>query len=344
MAKTALVTGVLGQDGAYLSKLLLEKGYRVVGGERRSSTRNVGRLEALGIADEIELVPMELAEFSNILVTLEKVKPDEIYNLAAMSFVGTSFEQPIFTADIDAVAVTRILEAARRVCPDAKFYQASTSEMFGRAQAIPQDETTPFHPRSPYSVAKLYAHWITTNYREAYDAFACSGILFNHESPLRGQEFVTRKITLGLARISHGQQDVLELGNMDAKRDWGFAGDYVDAMWRMLQADHPDDYVIATGVTRSVRDFVGYAAEALGIGLAWEGEGKNEVARDTRNGNVVVRVNPAFYRPAEVDLLVGDASKAKRELGWTPKHDLASLVEMMAKADSDRAASGVLDV
>jgi GDPmannose 4,6-dehydratase len=287
---------------------------------------------------------MELAEFSNILVTLENVKPDEIYNLAAMSFVGTSFEQPIFTADIDAVAVTRILEALRRVCPDAKFYQASTSEMFGRVQAIPQDETTPFHPRSPYSVAKLYAHWITKNYREAYDAFACSGILFNHESPLRGQEFVTRKITLGLARIKHGQQQVVELGNMHAKRDWGFAGDYVEAMWRMLQADRADEYVIATGVTRSVRDFVGYAAEALGISLVWEGEGKDEIARHAKNGNILVQVNPAFYRPAEVDLLVGDASKAKRELGWAPKHDLVSLVDMMAKADNDRAASGVVDV
>ena len=342
MAKTALVTGVLGQDGAYLSKLLLEKGYRVVGGERRSSTRNLGRLAALGIVEDIEFEPIELAEFSNIQVTLEKVRPDEIYNLAAMSFVGTSFEQPIFTADVDGVAVARILEAARRVCPDAKFYQASTSEMFGRARAFPQDETTPFHPRSPYSVAKLYGHWITTNYREAYDVFACSGILFNHESPLRGQEFVTRKITLGLARIKHGKQGVLELGNMDAKRDWGFAGDYVDAMWRMLQADRPDDFVIATGVTRSVRDFVGYAAEALGIGLAWEGEGPDEIARDSDTGKTVVRVNPAFYRPAEVDVLVGDASKAKRELGWAPEHDLASLVDMMAKADSDRVTSGTL--
>jgi GDPmannose 4,6-dehydratase len=340
MTKTALVTGVLGQDGAYLSRLLLEKGYRVIGGERRSSTRDLSRLAAIGIADDIEFAPIELAEFSNIMVTLERTKPDEIYNLAAMSFVGTSFEQPVFTADIDGVAVTRILEAMRRACPEARFYQASTSEMFGRAQASPQTETTPFYPRSPYGVAKLYGHWMTVNYRESYGTYACSGILFNHESPLRGQEFVTRKITLGLARIKHGQQAVLELGNMEAKRDWGFAGDYVEAMWRMLQAEAPDDYVVATGVTRSVRDFAGYAAEALGMRLAWEGEGAAEVARDARTGATVIRVNPDFYRPAEVDMLVGDPAKAKAKLGWEPRHDLAGLVEMMARADNDRVEAG----
>jgi GDPmannose 4,6-dehydratase len=340
MSKTALITGVLGQDGAYLAKLLLEKGYHVVGGERRSSTRNTGRLEALGVASDLEFVPIELAEFSNIQVTLERVRPDEIYNLAAMSFVGTSFEQPVFTADVDGVAVTRILEAVRRVCPEARFYQASTSEMFGRVQATPQNETTPFYPRSPYGIAKLYGHWITVNYREAYNTFACSGILFNHESPLRGQEFVTRKITLALARIKHGQQDVLELGNIDAERDWGFAGDYVDAMWRMLQADRPDDYVIATGVTRSVRDFVTLAAEALDMPVAWEGEGRNAVARDARTGALAVRVNPAFYRPAEVEVLTGDPAKAKRDLGWEPTHDLAALVELMARADNDRIIRG----
>lgn len=342
MTKTALVTGVLGQDGAYLSKLLLEKGYKVVGGERRSSTRNTNRLSALGIEQDIQTVPLELAEMSNIMVTLEKVQPDEIYNLAAMSFVGTSFEQPVFTADIDGVAVTRILEAARRVCPQARFYQASTSEMFGRVQAVPQSEETPFYPRSPYGVAKLYAHWITKNYREAYDTFACSGILFNHESPLRGQEFVTRKITLAMAQIKLGNQKVLELGNMDAKRDWGFAGDYVDAMWRMLQADAPDDYVVATGVTHSVRDFVSLVAKYLDMSLDWEGEGESETARDTKTGDVIVKVNPDFYRPAEVDLLVGDASKAERHLGWSPLHDLDSLVSMMAKADYDRASSGAV--
>jgi len=338
--KTALITGVLGQDGAYLSKLLLDKGYTVWGAFRRSASLNDWRLRRLGVQDRVRLIPFELLEYSNIVRVLQTVQPDEVYNLAAQSFVGVSFEQPIFTADVDGVGVARLLEAIRLVRPEARFYQASTSEMFGKVQEPLQSETTPFYPRSPYGVAKLYAHWITVNYREAFDVHASSGILFNHESPLRGIEFVTRKITSTLVRIQRGEAEVLELGNMDAKRDWGFAGDYVDGMWRMLQQDTPDDYVLATGRTETVRDFVRLAAEAAGFDLVFEGEGVDEVATDRKSGRTVVRVNPQFFRPAEVEVLIGDAGKAKRALGWSSTVGLETLATMMVKADHDALARG----
>jgi len=340
MSKRALVTGVTGQDGSYLCKLLLEKGYEVYGAYRRTASLNLWRLEELGLADQVRMVPFDLVEFTNIYRSIQKVRPDEFYNLAAQSFVGLSFEQPTYTADVDGLAPLRILEALREVRPECRFYQASTSEMFGKVQAIPQSETTPFYPRSPYGVAKLHAHWITVNYRESYDLHACSGILFNHESPLRGVEFVTRKITSGLARIKHGQLDVLELGNMDAQRDWGFAGDYVEAMYAMLQQDEADDYVIATGETHPVSEFVERAAEACGFSLAWEGEAEERRALDRKSGRVLVRVNPEFYRPAEVDLLIGDAGKAHEKLGWKPRVAFPELVEMMVKADLDRLGAG----
>ncbi len=338
--KTALITGVLGQDGAYLSKLLLDKGYTVWGAFRRSASLNDWRLRRLGVQDRVRLIPFELLEYSNIVRVLQTVQPDEVYNLAAQSFVGVSFEQPIFTADVDGVGVARLLEAIRLVRPEARFYQASTSEMFGKVQEPLQSETTPFYPRSPYGVAKLYAHWITVNYREAFDVHASSGILFNHESPLRGIEFVTRKITSTLVRIQRGEAEVLELGNMDAKRDWGFAGDYVDGMWRMLQQDTPDDYVLATGRTETVRDFVRLAAEAAGFDLVFEGEGVDEVATDRKSGRTVVRVNPQFFRPAEVEVLIGDAGKAKRALGWSSTVGLETLATLMVKADHDALARG----
>jgi GDPmannose 4,6-dehydratase len=338
--RTALVTGISGQDGAYLARLLLEKGYRVIGAHRRNAGSSPWRLEELGVRADIELVLLDLAEYSNILRLLERARPDEIYNLAAQSFVGASFELPIYTGDVSGLAVARFLEATRTALPDVRFYQASTSEMFGKAQAIPQNEHTPFHPRSPYGVAKLFAHWITVNYREAYGLYAVSGILFNHESPLRGLDFVTRKITAGLAERRHGRAGVLELGNLDAKRDWGFAGDYVEGMWRMLQQPQADDYVLATGSTHTVREFVGWAAEALGQPIEFEGEGPNELGRDVATGEVVVRVSPTFYRPAEVDLLVGDASKARQALEWQPRVDVRALAAMMAEADAVRAARG----
>ncbi len=338
--KTALITGVLGQDGAYLSKLLLDKGYEVWGAFRRSSSLNDWRLRRLGVHERVKLIPFELLEFTNIVRVIEKVRPDEVYNLAAQSFVGVSFEQPIFTADVDGVGVARLLEAIRMVKPEARFYQASTSEMFGKIQDPVQSETTPFYPRSPYGVAKLYAHWITVNYREAFDLHASSGILFNHESPLRGIEFVTRKITSTLVRIQRGEAELLELGNMNAKRDWGFAGDYVDGMWRMLQQDRADDYVLATGRTETVRDFVRLAGKAAGFELAFEGEGLEEVAIDRKSGRTLVRVNPEYFRPAEVDVLIGDSAKARAALGWAPKVDLEELAEMMVKADADALARG----
>ena len=342
MAKTALITGISGQDGAYLAKSLLGRGYRVVGAQRRSAGISTGRLEELGILGDIEFADMELLEDSNIRAVLKKLKPDEIYNLAAQSFVGLSFEQPLYTCEVDAMSVLRLLEAMKDACPGARFYQASTSEMFGKVQAIPQSETTPFYPRSPYGVAKLFAHWITVNYREAHDLFACAGILFNHESPLRGIEFVTRKVTLGLARVALGKQDVVRLGNIEAKRDWGFAGDYVEGMWMMLQQDVPDDFILATGRTNSVKNFVNGAAEALGFSLEWNGDGAATRGVDRRTGKTVVAVAPEFYRPAEVDLLIGDPAKAKRALGWEAKTGLEELIQMMAKADFDRAKSGVL--
>lgn len=340
--KTAIVTGITGQDGAYLAELLLSKGYKVYGTYRRTSSVNFWRIDELGIAKHpnLELVEYDLTDLSSSIRLVQKAQPIEIYNLAAQSFVGVSFDQPLTTADITGVGAVNLLEAIRIVNPAIRFYQASTSEMFGKVQAIPQIETTPFYPRSPYGVAKLYAHWMTINYRESYNIFACSGILFNHESPLRGQEFVTRKITDSVAKISLGKLDCLELGNMDAKRDWGFAKEYVEGMWRMLQVDEPDTYVLATNRTETVRDFVTMAFKAADINLLWQGEAEAEQAINTANGKVVVRVNPKFYRPAEVDLLIGNPLKAKEKLGWEPKTTLEELCQMMVEADIRRNKNG----
>ncbi|ABG03541.1 GDP-mannose 4,6-dehydratase [Rubrobacter xylanophilus DSM 9941] len=321
MSSTALITGITGQDGAYLAQLLLEKGYRVVGAFRRASMVNTARLDALGIAEHVELVPFDLTDHGNMRRVIEAVAPDEVYNLAAQSFVGVSFEQPVTTGEITGVGVVRLLEAIREVNPEIRFYQASTSEMFGKARETPQNETTPFHPRSPYAASKLYAHWTAVNYREAYGMHASSGILFNHESPLRGVEFVTRKISLGAARIKYGLQEKLTLGNLEARRDWGYAKEYVEAMWLMLQQPEAEDYVVATGESHSVREFVETAFEVAG--LDWER---------------YVVTDPAFLRPAEVDFLLGDPSKAKSKLGWEPRTTFRELVEIMVEADLRRAA------
>jgi GDPmannose 4,6-dehydratase len=337
MTRTALITGISGQDGAYLAQFLLAKGYRVVGALRHSSRSAIPRLIELKIATDIEIVDFDLAEITNILRTLEKVQPDEIYNLAAQSFVGLSFEQPLYTSDADGMGPLRILESIRHAVPGARFYQASTSEMYGKAQSFPQDETTPFYPRSPYGFAKLFAHWATVNYRESFGLHATSGILFNHESPLRGREFVTRKISWSLARIRHGDLEMLELGNLDAQRDWGFAGDYVEGIWLMLQQDEAQDFVLATGETHSVRSFVEAAATRLGFDIEWSGSGPDEQGRDRRSGKTIVRVNPAFYRPAEVDTLVGNPKKAQEILGWQRKIGFEALVALMADADDKRA-------
>jgi GDPmannose 4,6-dehydratase len=342
MARTALITGISGQDGAYLAQLLLAKGYRVVGALRRTSRGAIPRLIELKIADDVELIDFDLAEITNIMRALEKVKPDEIYNLAAQSYVALSFEQPIFTSDINAIGALRILESLRQVVSTARFYQASTSEMFGNAQTFPQDETTPFHPRSPYGFAKVFAHWATVNYRESYGIRASSGILFNHESPLRGREFVTRKITRSLARIRRGELDVLELGNLNARRDWGFAADYVEGMWLMLQQDQPQDFVFATGTTHTVRSFVETAGQRFGFDIEWSGSGADEQGRDRRSGKTIIRVNPVFYRPAEVDVIVGNAKKAREVLGWRPKIGFEALVTMMAEADDRRVRDNLL--
>lgn len=340
MTKTALITGAGGQDGAYLSQLLLEKGYRVHGTTRRTTSIVSWRLKELGIQSEVEFHNFDLYEQNNINRVLDAVKPDEIYNLAAQSFVGVSFEQPMYTAQIDGLGVTRLLESVRQINPDIRFYQASTSEMFGKIQETPQSETTQFYPRSPYATAKLYAHWMTVNYRESYDMHASSGILFNHESPLRGEEFVTRKITYHLAQVKHGLRDVLRLGNIDVTRDWGFAKDYVEGMHLMLQQEHADDYILATGRTESVRFFVNTAAHALGFDLEWTGSGIDEKGIDTHTGKVIVEIDPKFFRLAEVDLVVGDASKAQRKLGWTATTSLEDLVTMMAESDELRVKSG----
>ncbi len=343
MAKRALITGITGQDGAYLSQLLLAKGYEVFGAVRRTASINTWRLSELGIEKDIQFLDFDLLEFSNILRVIEKTAPDEIYNLAAQSFVGTSFEQPIYTGEVDGLAVTRILEAIRLHAKDGiRYYQASTSEMFGKVQETPQRETTPFYPRSPYGVAKVYGHWITVNYREAHGIHASSGILFNHESPMRGTEFVTRKITLGLARIKCGDADKLRLGNLDAKRDWGFAGDYVEGMWQMLQQPQPDDYVLATGETHAVEEFVDLAARSIDMDIEWQGEGPHRVGIELKSGRPIVVVDPAFFRPAEVDLLLGDPRKATEQLGWHRKVSFAQLVEDMAIKDLDRLRSGSL--
>ncbi|MFG3692984.1 GDP-mannose 4,6-dehydratase [Stutzerimonas stutzeri] len=338
----AIITGITGQDGAYLAELLLEKGYTVYGTFRRTSSVNFWRIEELGIDKHpnLHLVEYDLTDLSSSIRLLESSGATEVYNLAAQSFVGVSFEQPLTTLDITGAGAVNLLEAIRIVNPKIRYYQASTSEMFGKVQAIPQIETTPFYPRSPYGVAKLYAHWMTINYRESYDIFGCSGILFNHESPLRGREFVTRKITDSVAKIKLGQLDVLELGNIDAKRDWGFAKEYVEGMWRMLQADEPDVFVLATNRTETVRDFVTLAFKAVDTELQWEGTGEQEQAIDAATGKVVMRVNPKFYRPAEVDLLIGDPQKAKDVLGWEPKTSLEQLCRMMVDADLRRNQQG----
>ena len=333
--KTAIISGICGQDGAYLAQLLLSKGYKVVGAERRSASGSAWRLEKLGIDDEVTIEEFELIESSTALKILDKHKPDEFYNLAAQSFVKASFDIPVFTGNTTGLGVTRVLEAIRSYNDRIKFYQASSSEMFGKVIETPQTENTPFYPRSPYAVAKAYGHWMTVNYRESYDMFCCSGILFNHESPLRGEEFVTRKITSQLSKIKLGLIDTLELGNLEARRDWGFAGDYVKAMNMMLLQERPDDYVVATGETHSVAEFVERAASYLGIDLVWEGEGKNQQGLDKNNNNVIVKVNEDFYRPAEVDTLIGDSSKANKVLNWKPECSFDNLVEMMVKEDLD---------
>lgn len=342
MAKRALITGITGQDGAYLARLLLDKGYDVFGAVRRTASINSWRLEEAGVADRVKLVELDMLEFSNILRVVEKVVPDEVYNLAAQSFVATSFEQPIYTAGVDGVGVTMLLEAIRACGANSRFYQASTSEMFGKVKEVPQTEDTPFHPRSPYGVAKLYGHWITVNYRESYGLHACSGILFNHESPLRGTEFVTRKITLALSKLKQDKGGAVRLGNLDAKRDWGYAEDYVAGMWLMLQHSQPDDYVLATGETHSVREFVELTGRALGMDIEWQGEGVETVGIDRTTGRTVVEVDPRFFRPAEVDLLLGSPRKAIDVLGWKHTVSFPGLVEMMVKADYDRVASGTL--
>ena len=340
--KKAIVTGITGQDGAYLAQHLLAEGYKVYGTMRRLSSMNLWRIQDLGIENHpnLELVDFDLTDEAGAIRLMDRCEPDEVYNLAAQSFVGVSFEQPVTTAHITGLGATHLLEAIRMVNPKIRFYQASTSEMFGKVQEIPQTEKTPFWPRSPYGVAKLYAHWMTINYRESYDIFGSCGILFNHESPLRGLEFVTRKITHAAAMIKHGKQDVLELGNLDAKRDWGFAGDYVKGMHLMLQADHPDVYVLATNVTTPVRDFVRMSFAAAGINLEFRGEGVNEIGIDVATGKTVVRVNPKFFRPAEVDLLIGNPAKAEAELGWKPEVSLEGLCSMMVEADMKRVEMG----
>lgn len=339
MAKTALITGVTGQDGAYLAEFLLGKGYQVHGIKRRTSLFNTARIDHLfegepGRTGQFQLHHGDMTDSSSLTHILQKVRPDEVYNLAAQSHVAVSFEEPEYTANSDAMGALRLLEAIRFLGMGEKtrFYQASTSELYGLVQETPQRETTPFYPRSPYAVAKLYAYWITVNYREAYGMYACNGILFNHESPIRGETFVTRKITRALARIKLGMQDELLLGNMDAKRDWGHARDYVQMMWLMLQQDAPEDFVIATGQQYSVRDFVARAAEALDMPLVFEGEGLDEVARDA-DGRVVVKVDPTYFRPAEVETLLGDAGKAHQKLGWQPETSFADLVEEMVTSD-----------
>ena len=336
--KRAVVTGITGQDGAYLSQLLLEKGYIVFGTYRRTSSVNFWRLDELGITDNsnLQLVEYDLTDLSSTIRLLEKAEPQEVYNLAAQSFVGVSFEQPITTAEITGLGALNLLEAIRVVDPAIRFYQASTSEMFGKVQAVPQSESTPFYPRSPYGIAKLFAHWSTINYRESYDIFGASGILFNHESPLRGKEFVTRKITDAIARIKLGRQVALELGNLDAKRDWGSAAEYVEGMWRMLQLDEPDTFVLATGITVTVRDFVRLACQAADINVVFEGSGESEIGVDIATGKPIVHVNSAFYRPAEVELLVGDAGKAARVLNWRANATLESICRTMVEADLRR--------
>lgn len=349
-AKIALITGVTGQDGAYLAELLLGKGYIVHGIKRRTSLFNTQRIDHLYRDPHEKSVRFflhhgDMTDSSSLIRIIRSVRPDEIYNLAAQSHVAVSFEEPEYTADSDAIGVLRILEAIRILGLERKtrFYQASTSELYGLVQETPQKETTPFYPRSPYAVAKLYGYWIVVNYREAYGIYACNGILFNHESPRRGETFVTKKITKAAARIAQGRQDVLTLGNLDAKRDWGYAKDYVECMWLMLQQTEPDDYVIASGETYTVRQFTDFAFEAVGISLRWEGEGVNEVGVDVQSGKVCVKVDPRYFRPAEVELLWGDPSKAREKLGWQPKTKIRELVTMMVQYDLKHDSYGGSD-
>lgn len=340
MKKIALITGITGQDGSYLAELLLGKGYEVYGMVRRSSSFNTGRIDHLLTDTHVHGVKLfrkygDLADSSSIYKLLEEIRPDEIYNLGAQSHVRISFEIPEYTADITGLGVLRLLEAIRATGIKTKFYQAASSEMFGNVKEVPQNETTPFCPQSPYGCAKIFAYWITKNYREAYNLFACNGILFNHESPKRGGNFVTRKITTGLSRIKLGLDECLYLGNLNAKRDWGYAKDYVEAMWLMLQQDKPDDYIIATGETHTVREFVEEACKQLEIDLVWQGENINEIGIDVKTGRTIIKIDPYFFRPTEVDLLIGDYSKAKEKLGWEPKVKFKELVKLMIKADYD---------
>lgn len=336
--KNALITGITGQDGSYLAEFLLEKGYNVFGLVRRKSKLDFNNAEHL--KGRVTFVFGDMTDQASLLRALEISNPDEIYNLAAQSFVTTSWETPLSTADINAIGVTNLLEAVRLIKPETRVYQASTSEMFGKVQTVPQNENTPFYPRSPYGVSKLYGHWITKNYRESYGMFACSGILFNHESERRGAEFVTRKITIAIAKIKAGKQDVLELGNMDACRDWGHSADYVRAMWMMLQQPTADDFVVATGKTHSVREFVTLAFKAAGMELDWHGKGIDEYATLKNSDKTVVKVNPQFFRPAEVDALIGDASKAKKILGWEPQISYEELVRRMVENDLKLLSEG----
>lgn len=336
--KKAIITGITGQDGAYLAQLLLQNGYSVTGTYRRTSSVNFWRIEDLGIAghEHLHLVEHDVTDLSSCIRIVAAAEPDEIYNLAAQSFVGVSFEQPITTGEITGLGAVNLLEAIRILNPSIRFYQASTSEMFGKAQQVPQTEETPFYPRSPYGAAKLYAHWMTVNYRESYGIFATSGILFNHESPLRGREFVTRKVSDSVAKIKLGKLETLELGNLDAQRDWGYAKDYVEGMHLMLQTAQADTFILATNRKQSIRDFVTMSFSAAEIQLEWSGSGEQEYAVDITNGRKVVSVNPRFYRPAEVDLLIGDATKARTELGWSAQTNLEELCEMMVSADIQR--------
>lgn len=332
--KKALITGIAGQDGAWLAQLLLEKGYKVYGGARRRSSNDFERLQFLGIKEEVEIVDFDLLDYSNMYQVIQDIMPDEVYNLAAQSFVGVSFRQPISTSQINGMGVAYLLDIIKTLKPDAKFYQASTSELFGEVHETPQKETTYLHPRSPYGIAKLYAHWMTINYRESYDMYTACGILFNHESELRGEEFVTRKITKHVARHHAGDKKPLEIGNMDAKRDWGYAKEYVEGMYKMLQQDKGDVYVLATGVTTTIREFIEYSFAEIDVDVNWEGEGVNEKGFD-KDGNLLVQVNPKFFRPAEVELLLGDPSKANKELDWVAETDVRQLASLMVKSDVD---------
>ncbi len=341
--KVAIITGITGQDGAYLSELLLEKGYTVYGTYRRTSSVNFWRIEELGIHEhpDFHLWEYDLTDLGSAIRLMEKTKATEVYNLAAQSFVAVSFEQPVATTKITAMGALHLLEAIRIVNPAIRFYQASTSEMFGNVLEVPQTENTPFYPRSPYGVSKVYAHWMTINYRESYGIFGASGILFNHESPLRGLEFVTRKITDGIARIKLGKQEYIDLGNLSAKRDWGYAKDYVEGMYKMLQVEQPGVYLLATGRTESVRDFVNMTCKAVDIELEWQGQGLDEVGINVADGKKIIRVNEQFYRPAEVELLIGNPARARRELGWEATATLEELCQMMVEADLRRVESGI---